>query len=752
MTFTSPRRGFAAVLATLVSALLIMPSGIAFADEQPTPHPTEIETQTTLLSDPAVEEDPALDDAVETLEPAETQTPTAEPAQSPTPQVVEQSKSKDVVTDVETEEPEPRASRNVQADAGQPLTCEPGYVYSIGRNGEIYEINPSGNPREIANLGFQGANNEFNGIGIGPGGGPVYAYYRHSTTRAILYRWNGPGSVPEVIQTSNHGLNGSLVAGAADLKTGGYYFGGYEQKYLYRYWKGGLFGRWVNVYEYQFRIWKYDNESVREVGYVNTGINIEDISAANGDIAFNARGDLFFLVSGGDKAAIGTITADELRTAHGGELQSSSTALKQLSGGTNGGNANGIAFDPDGSVYLGTTDYLYKYNPTTWQQIGQPRKVLRDSTDLAGCSSPSSIEITKNVVDRKDATDQFTLWMKRGDAEVARATTEGSRSGQQNKQIGPVVALRGETYSISEVIAEGSASDLPTDYETNWVCTDEEGWKDSGEGTEFEITVTRLGQSISCEFTNTPVPDTQLTLRKKFETSYGASEKTEDWTLTATLNGGKTSEFDHGQTKQVEAGEYAIAELFGDDKIAPDAAGYELADITCTTDGRSNPVANGRVTLPNRTATECVLTNKDKQGSVVWAKTSQNETPLADSEWLLSGPEGFGERAVVDNGEHDADKRDGYFEVQGLHWGEYTLKETKAPAGFELMSETAAVEITGTQRKYTFDEPFINEPLQPGTLPLTGIFSSKWSLIGGAGLALAVLTGLAGTLRRRKSN
>ena len=751
MTSTSPRRGIATATAALVSALLLMPSGTALAHEHGTPHTTDDETHTTLPSEPAVKEEAVQDDAMELPEPAETQMPSVDSSQSPSPQGLEPSQSKAPETTNETTElPAPEALLDAQTNNSESLTCEPGDVYSIRSNGDVYQVGPGdnriGDTDRVGKMG--GGRSEYNGIGIGANGGPVYAYQRTQnyfgyTTSARIMRWEGSRAPGEEVTSTSINLDGSLVAGAVDLNTGNYYFGGYETT-----------GLWPNTGEYRFKIWRYieSSDAVEYVGYVNTGIQARLMSAANGDMAFNTSGDLFFLVSGGTRAAIGTVGADELSNANGGELQSSSTELKTLAGGSGGGDANGIAFDPDGSIYLGTTNYLYKYNPTTWEQIGVRRNVLQDSTDLAGCSSPSSIEITKNIVDRKEDPDQFTLWMKRGPVEVAQATTVGSAKGQQDEQIGPVVAIRGETYTISEVMAEGATSNLNTDYETTWVCTDEEGWKDSGEGTEFEVTVTKPGQTISCEFTNTPVPDTQLTLRKEFDTSYGAPEDTEDWTLTATPNGGKAIEFDHGQTKNVEAGQYRIAELFGDGKVPPGAAGYELADITCTTDGENNPVRNSLITLKDRTATECVLTNTDLPGAVVWEKTNANGTPLADSEWLLTGPNGFGELAVVDNGQYDVDKTVGKIRVEGLHWGDYTLEEIKAPAGFELSSDNAEFTITGAALEYTFDEAFINKPLQPGTLPLTGTFSGKWPLIGAAGLALAVLTGLAGTLRRRNSN
>ena len=266
---------------------------------------------------------------------------------------------------------------------------------------------------------------------------------------------------------------------------------------------------------------------------------------------------------------------------------------------------------------------------------------------------------------------------------------------------------------------------------------------------EFNISGTTRDYEFKAGIENIAIPT--LTLYKDFKTQYGAPEVPTDWNLVATT-GDQELVFEPGDTQRVAEGSYTLSESFGPGGKDAAEVGYELQEIVCSVDDEPGQVLDGELTITADTATECTLTNTDLPGAVEWKKTNDNGTPLADSEWKLTGPDGFEDRIVVDNGENDVDKRDGYFEVQGLRWGEYTMKETKAPAGFELTSQEVKFTITGTQRKHTFDESFINEPLQPGTLPLTGIFSGKWSLIGAVGLALAVLTGLAGTLRRRHFN
>lgn len=713
MTLASPRRKFSAAVAALVMAVLLLPSGAAVADEHNAPDAIEVQTPAAVASPSPANHEPANHD--------DDATPQPEPTESASTQVPQSSAPADVVElehDVEAThevpvEAEQQASRSALANAGTALTCEPGYVYSVGDSGQLYEVNLNHSGNNIrTELADFGSGSSYNGLGIGANGGSVYAYQRTGSgnnTRARIVRWDGNGD-PVQVANYTHDLNGSLVAGAVDLNTGNYYFGGYE---TYRHGSS-----WIPN-AHRLRIWRYTpGQGVGYVGHVDTGIRTSDISAANGDFAFNEDGDLFFLVSGNSRAAIGTVTAQALSNASGGGINASVTNPMTLTGqGTIA--ANGIAFDSDGSILLGTGTHIYRFDPSDWSTIGQRREVLTGSTDLASCNSPSSIEILKDVEGRKADHDQFRLSLHSGSQEVTAATTEGAADGIQDQQVGPTAVRLGNTYRIRETMAAGSSSSLHNDYDTTYVCTVDDAVVANGEGTEFNLTIEHAGETVSCTFTNTPVPDTQLTLLKEFDTSFGAPENIDDWTLTATPTGGQAIEFDHDETKNIDAGRYTIAELFGDDKIAPDAAGYDLADITCTTDGRDNPVTNGQVTLEDRTATECVLTNADRPGAVVWQKTDTDGEHLAGSEWKLTGPQGFGDNGeliVTDNGEHDADDRDGYFSVEGLWWGDYELEEITAPDGYQLLDETAAFTITGTERNYEFSDAFANIAIPTLTL------------------------------------
>lgn len=88
----------------------------------------------------------------------------------------------------------------------------------------------------------------------------------------------------------------------------------------------------------------------------------------------------------------------------------------------------------------------------------------------------------------------------------------------------------------------------------------------------------------------------------------------------------------------------------------------------------------------SQSANTVSLTNTYTQqtGTASWTKTDADSgTLLAGSEWTLTDANGD-TTEVVDNGKNDADSQVGALKVTGLAWGTYTLKETKAPDGYEV--------------------------------------------------------------------
>lgn len=125
------------------------------------------------------------------------------------------------------------------------------------------------------------------------------------------------------------------------------------------------------------------------------------------------------------------------------------------------------------------------------------------------------------------------------------------------------------------------------------------------------------------------------------------------------------------------------------------------------------------LTIGDGNAAALIVTNPltATSGEVVWTKVDGAGTALAGSEWSLTGPEGA-VLAVADNGTNDADPTAGALKVTDLAWGTYTLKETKAPTGYELSTETKTVVIDAKTLSASFGA-VVNKltPTTPSTTP-----------------------------------
>lgn len=148
------------------------------------------------------------------------------------------------------------------------------------------------------------------------------------------------------------------------------------------------------------------------------------------------------------------------------------------------------------------------------------------------------------------------------------------------------------------------------------------------------------------------------------------------------------------------------------------------------------------------------VTNKTTRvlGSVTWTKVDGEGITLSGSEWSVKGPGASGETvAVLDCtgapcAGPDKDPVAGQFRMENLLWGEYTLTETRAPAGYY-----PADPVNFTIGEGSLDltlEPIVNLPINGPDLPLSGGIGRDAFFIGGA---LVVVMGLGGMglVRRR---
>lgn len=378
-------------------------------------------------------------------------------------------------------------------------TCDAGYVYGIRTSGQIVEVAPNGAVTTLGSAAPSGG--EFNGIGIGSGGSPVYGYSRNgsgtnaaSSSQPRIYEydttsgtWSSTGVRVPTANTSGV----TFVAGAVDLNTGNYLLGGYT----------GFGDNRV------FRLWEYAPGGTLTYKWEvpapgNPTFNDTNNSYNNGDIAFNANGDLFIVRGYLTNTWIYSVTAANLAAANGGTIPSSPS--EQMSNTSSG--VNGVAFDASGKAYLGAANTVRSYDLPNWSGGADHNSTsLLSSTDLASCSSPATITIEKYVQGARVGTnDQFRLSLTQGTTTLGTATTTGQQPGLQGQRVGPQPTVRGVTLNFSE---SASGTTNMNNYASSWSCyVDGEPMTGvSGTGTSGSVTIPSSGDVIECRFTNAPL-------------------------------------------------------------------------------------------------------------------------------------------------------------------------------------------------------------------------------------------------------
>jgi len=221
---------------------------------------------------------------------------------------------------------------------------------------------------------------------------------------------------------------------------------------------------------------------------------------ANGDYAFSSGGDLLIVSNN----RIVSVPAAAVPTAES-TTQLPGTLVSE-------GDINtsvGIAFDDEGTLYVlngqGAGAGMQRVNPVTGAVVGQTTTTSVVGSDLASCAPPSTLTLQKNVSDRVNAADQFTLNISSAGASGISATTTGSAKGVQAEKAGPTIGLAGTVYTLSESGASGT--DLSA-YDTTYQCVDTSRSNEviaSGSSRSFSLTYpTGTKRGVVCTFTNTP--------------------------------------------------------------------------------------------------------------------------------------------------------------------------------------------------------------------------------------------------------
>lgn len=386
-----------------------------------------------------------------------------------------------------------RAPEPPMAPQAAALTCAPGTFYSIRDTGSLRQITNG----TVTNPGIDlGDGNSWNGLGIGVDG-TVWGYLRSADLEdATVYRYD-PATGTSTRVVGPYETAGGLVAGAVDLRTDDYYFGGWTTS-------GGT--RYFSLYKVAA-----GGSTVTYVGRFN---DVDARGSANGDMAFDAQGNLY-VVRSGDSTTIFTVSRATLESATGGTLTRTYTTPGSGSGMLS--NVNGIAFDSDGTVYLGNGTTAARYNPATWTRIGSDITTdLGSSTDLASCVSPANFTLLKDIEDRRYDADQFVLSITQADGTVITTTT--TADDPSTWQLGPIPIRIGNEYLAFEQISTGSTSQL-SDYHQDYTCTRNDvpvNFSVDAQGRiHLQVSVEDAGAEFVCTITNTP-KNADLTVNKEW--------------------------------------------------------------------------------------------------------------------------------------------------------------------------------------------------------------------------------------------
>jgi hypothetical protein len=552
------------------------------------------------------------------------------------------------------------------------LYCDGTYFYALRANGSIAQVNAASTAAPTQLVGAVTSVTDANSLGINADGTAAFALDRvtggANVASVLTYTIVGGALQPTrtVLTTAQGTLQdrsgtavaGTIIAGAIDPLTGRYVIG--------------------KTTAGSVRLWEYTPDTTNNgsrflyLGQVATGTTATE----NGDIAFDAQGNLHIVQTAADSSNVGmfSVTRDAYLAASGGTIASSATVRRALSG-TDANNAltavNGIAFSPRGTVYLANSTLAYQFDPTTWVRVpGSARATVgttatgAGSTDLAACTSPSTLSVEKNVVGRVAANDQFRLAVSAGSplVESAVATTTGAATGVQAARIGPSPVQINTTVTISETMATGSTSTIAA-YTSVYEC-----WADGVRiftGTEKTASITipnRLSVGVACTFTNSPAPLATVRVSKFVETWTGANRTaTAGWTMTTTAAatvGTATSLPSRNPSQQTGAdGSATWQVLFGAATnrarvtvAETTQAGYRYQSLVCTvngttaattvtqTEGQVRGAVNVDIAPGN--AVECAFTNRPIASLTLVKSVSFGSA--VPNDWVLSavGPAG----------------------------------------------------------------------------------------------------------------
>jgi Mg-chelatase subunit ChlD len=405
-------------------------------------------------------------------------------------------------------------------------------------------------------------------------------------------------------------------------------------------------------------------------------------------------------------------------------------------------------------------------------------------TNTVDCET--KLTLRKRVAQGSAEPNEWTLTAIAPDGALTGPTgTSGSLSDSDPTSEGedPTDLITpGVTYQLAE--SGGPAEYLQTDQRTvqgdgtllnpkstgSWTCR-QVVWNEEtrsydelsgfADGIQGGVTA-GLGQHIRCTANNETA---QLTLLKEVINDDGGQAESSNFTLTATPSSMPEVE---GLDAQSVTGldDAAVSYSAATINVRPEhdytlsettLAGYEYTKLQQLVNGEWVDVEKDVVVNLQAAASATYrFVNDDQPGSVIWSKVDEADNLLSNAEWELTGPSGFNDDealaitdCVEDSAEScigpDTDPAAGKFKVVDLPWGDYTLTETIAPAGYYPASEIPFT--VGVGEDVVLDVALgdvVNTPIEGPDLPFTGgLLSRDLFAITGAGVLALGLGALA---------
>ncbi|MBK0420102.1 isopeptide-forming domain-containing fimbrial protein [Leucobacter sp. CSA1] len=393
-----------------------------------------------------------------------------------------------------------------------PFACDANTIYTQNASGEIRSVDVSPNGSGLGDVHASGQ--RANALGISADGNMAYTLDNSNGSGGAnkqIAIYNGATEQTETKALGDPSVPGVLIRGAVSPETGIYYY------------SGSSANSYLGAYD------PATGSAIGQVGVLATGID------GNGDFAFGANGELYVLAD----RDIFVVQPNNVPTTPGsGDIPL--THVTRLPAGTQG---NGIAFGANGKLFVSQSGSISEVDLATGQMLRTIATRGFSNTDMSSCSFPNTISLQKDIVDRFESGDQFTLDIDGDTIDDDRsATTTGAMTGLQPVIAGPVFVEAGETYTVSETAAGGA--DL-ADYDSSISCVDSGGAPvaTTGSGPSWDVVfpTSDRGENVICTITNdaheAAVPG--LDLRKTSDPANGSSVEAGD-TITYTVEAENT--------------------------------------------------------------------------------------------------------------------------------------------------------------------------------------------------------------------